>query len=118
MRSIQIDGVPPPPLLRRCRVASVGCALGFVSLFVGHAELNAAEAAKSATASPIARPLVGLEFIDTSFENASPLWYEQAADGTIVLNLLYDHERASPNRAAGHVHFLIHSKVGTKLTLE
>lgn len=45
-----------------------------------------------------------LEFIDTSFENASPAWYERDADGTIQIHLLYDHERASPNRAAGHIH--------------
>lgn len=60
----------------------------------------------------------GLEFIDTSFENASPLWYEFAADGTVVVSLLYDHERSSPNRAAGHFHFLLHAKPGSKLTLE
>ncbi|MBI5685159.1 MAG: succinylglutamate desuccinylase/aspartoacylase family protein [Verrucomicrobia bacterium] len=60
----------------------------------------------------------GLEFIDTSIENASPLWYEFAADGTVVVNLLYDHERNSPNRAAGHFHFLLHAKPGSKLTLE
>lgn len=60
----------------------------------------------------------GLEFIDTSFENASPFWYEFDADGTILLNLNYDHERNSPNRAAGHFHFLIHAKTGSKLTFE
>ena len=60
----------------------------------------------------------GLDFIDTGFENASPLWYEVAPDGSIQINLLYDHERASPNRAAGHIHFLIHAKTGSKLTLE
>ena len=60
----------------------------------------------------------GLDFIDTGFENASPLWYELAADGTIQVHLLYDHERASPNRAAGHIHFLIHARTGSKLTLE
>lgn len=60
----------------------------------------------------------GLEFIDTSFENASPLWYESATDGTVRLFLLYDHERSSPNRAAGHIHFLIHAAPGSKLTLE
>jgi hypothetical protein len=59
-----------------------------------------------------------LDFIDTGFENASPLWYELAPDGSIQINLLYDHERASPNRAAGHIHFLIHAKAGSKLTLE
>jgi hypothetical protein len=59
-----------------------------------------------------------LEFIDTSFENASPLWYDRAADGVIQLHLLYDHERNSPNRAAGHFHFLLHAQPGAKLTLE
>ena len=60
----------------------------------------------------------GVEFIDTGFENASPLWYERAADGTIQIHLIYDHERASPNRAAGHIHFLIHGRTGSKLTFE
>ena len=59
-----------------------------------------------------------LDFIDTSFENASPLWYEFADDGTIEIRLIYDHERASPNRAAGHIHFLLHATAGAKLTLE
>ena len=59
-----------------------------------------------------------LEFIDTSFENASPLWYESAADGTVQVHLLYDHERSSPNRAAGHFYFLLHGRPGAKITLE
>src|SRR5258706_5914905 len=59
-----------------------------------------------------------LEFIDTSIENASPLWYEPAPDGVIRIHLLYDHERNSPNRAAGHIHFRIHAKPGSKLTFE
>jgi len=63
-------------------------------------------------------PVKGLEFIDTSFENASPLWYETAPDGSIQVYLIYDRERASPNRAAGHIHFLLHAAPGTKLTLE
>jgi hypothetical protein len=60
----------------------------------------------------------GFQFIDTGFENASPLWYERAADGSIQLHLLYDHERSSPNRAAGHIHFLIHAATGSKIVLE
>ncbi len=59
-----------------------------------------------------------LKFIDTSFENASPLWYDFEPDGTINLHLLYDHERSSPNRAAGHIHFLLQAKPGSQLTLE
>ncbi len=60
----------------------------------------------------------GFEFIETSFENASPLCYGVADDGTIEVHLLYDHERDSPNRAAGHVHFLIHAAQGAKLAFE
>ena len=60
----------------------------------------------------------GLIFIDTSFENASPLWYETAADGTIEVHLLYDHERGSLNRAAGHIHFQLQARPGSTLTLE
>jgi len=63
-------------------------------------------------------PNTGLEYIDTSFENASPLWYEFASDGAINVYLLYDHERSSPNRAAGHIHFLLQAKAGAQLTLE
>ncbi len=59
-----------------------------------------------------------LEFIDTSFENASPVWHEFAPDGTVLVHLLYDHERSSPNRAAGHIHIKLHAKTGAKLTLE
>jgi hypothetical protein len=59
----------------------------------------------------------GLEFIETGFENASPLWYEVVGE-VVRINLLYDHERSSPNRAAGHIHFLLHARPGSKLTLE
>ena len=58
-----------------------------------------------------------LDFIDTSIENGSPLWYE-IIDNVIRLNLIYDHERASPNRAAGHIHFVLHARPGASLTLE
>jgi hypothetical protein len=63
-----------------------------------------------------ARP-VELDFIDTSIENGSPLWYE-VVDSIVRINLIYDHERSSPNRAAGHIHFVLHARPGTSLTLE
>ena len=59
-----------------------------------------------------------VDFIDTSFENASPLWYDIAADGAIQLHLIYDHERSSTNRAAGHVHFRVQARAGSDLTFE
>src|SRR5262245_17980 len=77
----------------------------------------------SVAAAEQAKPLIAstnhpLEFIDTSFENASPVWYEFAPDGTVLVHLLYDHERSSPNRAAGHIHIKLHAKLGARLTLE
>jgi hypothetical protein len=59
----------------------------------------------------------GFEGIDISFENASPLTYE-VVDDVVRVNLEYDYERGSPNRAAGHIHFLVHAKPGSKLTFE
>ena len=46
------------------------------------------------------------------------MWYDFAPDGTVLVHLLYDHERSSPNRAAGHIYFQLHAKPGSKLTLE
>lgn len=63
-------------------------------------------------------PVPAIEFVNTSFENASPLWYEFAPDGTLHIHLLYDHERGSPNRAAGHFHFRLHGRGGAAVTLE
>ncbi len=62
-------------------------------------------------------PSAALDFIDTSIENGSPLWYE-IVDNVVRINLVYDHERSSPNRAAGHVHFVLHARPGASLTLE
>src|SRR5213593_3786715 len=59
-----------------------------------------------------------LEYIDTSFENASPLWYEIDSEGMVQIHLNYDHERNSPNRAAGHIHFQLWAKAGAKFAME
>ena len=59
----------------------------------------------------------GLEFIDTSFENASPLHWDIDDAGHINVSLMYDHERNTLNRAAGHWHFRIHAKKGTHQTI-
>jgi hypothetical protein len=87
----------------------VPAALALISFQLNAAEIRAPAAVATNSA---------LEFIDTSFENASPLWYEFAPDGTIDVHLIYDHERSSPNRAAGHFHFQLHAKAGSRLTIE
>jgi len=58
-----------------------------------------------------------LEYINTGFENASPLQWDIDADGTVHVRLLYDYERSSPNRAAGHWHFQLQAKPGADLSL-
>ena len=101
------------PVFAIGRVA-LGCWLAMlVSMFrpvAGRSESIPAPQAGTAPA--------GFEFIDTSFENASPLWYDFDPNGTINLHLLYDHERSSLNRASGHFHFLIDAKPGAQLTFE
>ena len=71
--------------------------------------LSSDRLARPALAQPA--PGAGLEFIDTSVENASPLWYD-TVDDVVRVHLLYDHERASPNRAAGHIRFVLHAQPG------
>ncbi len=59
----------------------------------------------------------GLKFINTSFENASPLYWETDEEGVIHIHMVYDQERSSPNRANGHWHFQLQAKEGSELTL-
>ena len=87
---------------------------GALALCVAHA-LHLCAAEPSAV---VASSNAAFHFLDTSFENASPVWHETADDGTILVHLLYDHERSSPNRAAGHIHFLLQASPGLKLSLE
>ena len=58
-----------------------------------------------------------LQFINTGFENASPLQWTVQPDGTVHVYMLYDYERTSPNRAAGHWHFQIQAQSGSDLAL-
>ena len=71
-------------------------------------------------ATPLPRPSprpADFTFIDTSIENGSPLHWDFAPDGSILLSLQYDHERDSPNRAAGHWHFRLEGRPGSTHTL-
>lgn len=58
-----------------------------------------------------------LSFIHTGFENASPLQWSIDPDGTVQIGMLYDYERDSPNRAAGHWHFQLQGQPGAEVTL-
>ena len=67
-----------------------------------------------ATTAKAAHPL---HYISTSFEHASPLWWEIDPDGTVQIHLVYDQERSAPNRANGHWLFRIDAEPGAELTL-
>ncbi|MGB7326038.1 MAG: M14 family zinc carboxypeptidase [Rubripirellula sp.] len=58
-----------------------------------------------------------LHFIDTSIENGSSLDWEVLDDAVVRVDLLYDHERQSPNRAALHWHFRVDAEPGCDLTV-
>lgn len=58
-----------------------------------------------------------LAYINTSFANASPLYWEIDDQGTVNVFLVYDQERSSPNRANGHWHFQLQARPGSDLTL-
>jgi len=47
-------------------------------------------------------------FIDTFFENASPLRWERSAPDAVDMDLIADHERMSPNCQMTHWNFRIH----------
>jgi hypothetical protein len=69
-------------------------------------------------APPVAVPTnPDFHYIDSALENGSPLHWDVQADGSILISLHYDHERASPNRAAGHWHFRLEGRPGATLTL-
>ena len=59
-------------------------------------------------------------FIDTYYENASPLKWEQNEDGVVDLDVIHDHGRFSPNQQFNHLNFKIivpPEEVGARLTV-
>lgn len=62
-------------------------------------------------------PVEGFHFIDTSFENASPLDWDIDDNRVIHIRLLQDHERSSPNRQGGHWHFKLEAAPGSQWTI-
>jgi hypothetical protein len=93
--------------LLRCCTLFVWCA-GFITCGFGSYQLSAAQASEDKS---------DFFYIDTSFENASPLWWEIDGQGSVQVYLNYDQERESPNRANGHWHFKVQAAPGSKHTL-
>ncbi|NOY81669.1 MAG: peptidase M14 [Kiritimatiellaeota bacterium] len=61
---------------------------------------------------------MAFRYLNTGFENASPLDWEIGDNGAIQIALIYDHERESPNRAVLHWHFMLEADPGDTLRLE
>ncbi len=57
-----------------------------------------------------------LKFINTSIENASPLFWDYDPEGKIHIHLLYDYERNTLNRALATWYFQIFATAGSDLT--
>ncbi|WP_082489244.1 M14-type cytosolic carboxypeptidase [Dyadobacter sp. Leaf189] len=56
-------------------------------------------------------------FINTGFENASPMNWEIDAQGRVLGSLVYDHERFAQNRANNHWHFRVEAQTGMEVTV-
>lgn len=69
---------------------------------------------KAAAADSVVTPKI---FINTGFENASPMNWEIDSAGRVIGAMVYDHERFSPNRAVNHYHFRVEAAVGTEVTV-
>jgi zinc carboxypeptidase len=97
------------PMIRRRHFA--------LTVFAGSPALNFSAPATAQDQPSDRGESIGLEFIDTGFENASPLNWDVDGDGAINVYLTYDHERSSPNRANGHWHFRVEARPGTTQTI-
>lgn len=58
-----------------------------------------------------------IKFIDSYYENASPLIWNAIGDSAIKIDFLYDYERGSLNRQSTHFNFKIEAETGTTLNL-
>ena len=88
----------------------------------GHAfivcDVNTSKISRETTALKQILPAAQPAYVGCGFENASPVWTDAAEDGVTRVHLLYDRERASPNRAAGHIHIRVEAEPGARVTLE
>lgn len=93
----------------------------FSSAVAGFAFTAGATRAKAQLTQPATLPVTvpsgPLEFINCSMENGSPVQWQIGPDGTVQVFVLYDYQRSSPNRAAGHWHLELQGKPGSDLDL-
>ncbi|KAA6438287.1 peptidase M14 [Dyadobacter flavalbus] len=87
----------------------------FISINFGYSKaVKACTAEQNLKTDSLVAPKV---FVNTGFENASPMNWEIDSAGRIIASLVYDHERFSQNRANGHWHFKVEAPAGTDVTI-
>jgi hypothetical protein len=62
-------------------------------------------------------PDSSLIYINMYIENGSKMNWDRAGNGSIVIDLAYDYERKTLNRAFTHWHFLVNARAGSDITL-
>ena len=101
-----------------CTREAGGMGLGRLPLMILAGLLALASLSPVMTAGAVQTPKERtLLFINASFEHASPLYWEVEPDDVVHVYLVYDQERASPNRANGHWFFEVQTVPGAELTL-
>jgi Zinc carboxypeptidase len=63
---------------------------------------------------------MSMPFVDTYFENGSPLRWERLSDGSMRIEPVHDYERVTGNRASTHWNFKLHvppEMIGQRLTI-
>ena len=80
--------------------------------------MEASRTRETTSLKPILQDEAPPPYVACGFENASPVWCDAAGDGATRVHLLYDHERETPNRAAGHIHIRLEAAPGSRHTLE
>jgi hypothetical protein len=108
------DGRPNPDGERITRRTFSSALAGFAVTSGG---TNANAQSTNPASLPLTRPNTALDFINTTIENGSPVQWQIDDDGTVQVFVLYDYQRSSPNRAAGHWHIELQGKPGSDLTL-
>jgi hypothetical protein len=72
---------------------------------------------KSGIVKSIKKKKSSLIYLNTSIENGSRFNWELKDDGIIYIDLPYDYERATLNRAFDHLHFLLEAPEGSDITM-
>lgn len=89
----------------------------FIAIIIGICLLSCSAGKKLTGSKSTGNFKSSFKYIYTGFENASQLDWELDSDGVVNIGLIYDHERASNNRANGHWHYQLQADAGSDVTI-